>query len=96
MRSAYRRNLKRERSEAKEFFAAHEAQGNTAVLGLLARPPRYVPERASVAALIGAFREGRTQMLFVVDEYGGVEGLITLRDVVDELFADVEPGEAER
>jgi len=76
---------------AKEFFAAYQEQGATPVLNLIARPAQFVPEQASVATLIGALREANTQMLFVVDEHGGVEGLITLRDVVGELFADVAP-----
>ena len=40
-------------------------------------------------ALLEVFHEARTQMVFLVDEYGGVDGLVTLQDVVDELFEPV-------
>jgi putative hemolysin len=70
----------------KEFLEAYYAEGDTSVLAALAEPPVFLPERVTLDRLIGAFHEHRTQMVFLVDEYGGVEGLVTLRDVIDELF----------
>ena len=70
----------------KEFLEAYYAEGDTSVLAALAEPPIFLPERVTLDRLIEAFHDHRTQMVFLVDEYGGVEGLVTLRDVIDELF----------
>ncbi|MEO6434420.1 MAG: hemolysin family protein [Tepidisphaeraceae bacterium] len=70
----------------KEFLEAYYAHGETAVLSLIAQPPIFLPESIPLDRLIEAFHDRRTQMVFLVDEYGGVEGLVTLRDVIDELF----------
>jgi putative hemolysin len=56
------------------------------VLGLIAEAPVFVPEHLSLDRLLETFHQRRTQMVFLVDEYGGVEGLVTLQDVIDELL----------
>ena len=75
----------------KEFLEAYYAKGETSVLALLANPPIFLPESVSLDRLIETFHGQRTQMVFLVDEYGGVEGIVTLRDVIDELFRQEEP-----
>ncbi len=47
----------------------------------------FVPEPVTLDQLIETFDEKRTQMIFLVDEYGGVEGIVTLRDVLHELLS---------
>jgi putative hemolysin len=54
------------------------------------RPPEIVPENLTVDRIVLRMREARTQMLIVMDEYGGTSGLITLEDVVEEVFGDLE------
>jgi CBS domain containing-hemolysin-like protein len=71
----------------KEFLTAYEDAADTSVLSLIAFKAVCIPEVLSVDRLLTAFREQDVQMMFVVDEYGGVEGIVTLRDVVDELLA---------
>ncbi len=75
----------------KEFLEAYHARGDTSVLLLLREPPVFLPENATVARLIETFSEERTPMIFLVDEYGGVEGIVTLRDVIGEIFREGEP-----
>lgn len=58
--------------------------------------PIFVPERLPVLQLLETFRQSHEDMALVVDEYGAVEGLITLRDVVDEIVGEVEPPEGEQ
>jgi putative hemolysin len=70
----------------KEFLSAYHAEGDTSILQLIAHPPAFVPEQVAADRLLTTFREHKTQMLFVVDEYGGIEGIVTLTDVVDELI----------
>ena len=69
-----------------EALTAFHAQADNSVLGLIAGAPVFVPEHLSVDRLLETYHQRRTQMVFLVDEYGGVEGLVTLRDVIDELL----------
>jgi CBS domain containing-hemolysin-like protein len=72
----------------KEFLMAYEDDGDPSVMQLIARPAVFVPETLTVDKLLPAFYEHQTQTLFLVSEYGGVEGLVTLQDVVDELMRE--------
>lgn len=71
----------------REFLTAKYAGGETPVLSLISRPPVFVPERVTLDQLLETFDEKQTQMIFLVDEYGGVEGIVTLRDVLHELMS---------
>ncbi|HLH32877.1 MAG TPA: hemolysin family protein [Terriglobia bacterium] len=53
------------------------------------RPPLFVPEAVPALRLLEMFKKSRTHMALVVDEYGGVEGLVTLNDVLEDLVGDV-------
>jgi putative hemolysin len=70
----------------KEFLSAYHAAGDSSVLSLLAQPPVFMPENVTLERLLEAFHEKRTQLICLVDEYGGVEGIVTLKDVVDKLL----------
>jgi CBS domain containing-hemolysin-like protein len=73
----------------KEFLAAHEAGGDVAVLRLIAAPAVFIPETLSLDRVLTTLHEHHTQVAFLVDEYGGVEGMLTLQDVVDELVGEI-------
>jgi CBS domain containing-hemolysin-like protein len=77
----------------KEFLLAYEDEGDASVMQLLARPAVFAPETLTIDKLLPTFHHNQTQMLFLVSEYGGVEGIVTLRDVVDELLAEAAPPE---
>jgi len=47
--------------------------------------PLFVPEKMPVYKVLDRFREKGTEIAFVLDEYGGVDGLVTLRDILDAL-----------
>jgi Mg2+/Co2+ transporter CorB len=55
----------------------------------LAVPPWYVPETTSLEEQLAAFRETRTRFALVVDEYGALQGLVTLEDILEEVFGDL-------
>lgn len=55
----------------------------------LCRPPYFVPESKRINTLLQAFRQKRIHLAMVVDEYGGVEGIVTLEDVVEEIVGDI-------
>ena len=58
-------------------------------LKLNLRPPLFVPEGVPALKLLEMFKKSRTHMALVVDEYGGVEGLVTLNDILEDLVGDV-------
>ncbi|MBA3989321.1 MAG: magnesium/cobalt efflux protein [Idiomarina sp.] len=54
------------------------------------RPAVIVPESKRVDALLKEFRSKRYHMAIVVDEYGGVSGLVTIEDILEEIVGDIE------
>lgn len=72
----------------------HLLVSQTADLGEIARPPLYVPEATPAIKLHETFRKAKTRFAFVVDEYGGVEGVITLNDVLEALIGEAVTPEA--
>lgn len=57
---------------------------------LLARPAYCVPETKNAYDLLEEFRAKRTQIAIVLDEYGGVAGLITLEDLLEDLVGSID------
>ncbi len=61
----------------------------------LLREVDYLPEQCNLLQVIKHFRERQTQLAIVVDEYGGVAGLVALEDVLEQIVGDiVSAGEA--
>jgi len=56
----------------------------------LVRPVHYVPETKTVESLLKTFRARRIQFAVVVDEYGGLAGLVTLEDCLEEIVGEIE------
>lgn len=65
----------------------HESAGD---LARLLRPPIYVPEAMSVLDTLEMMRSERHGMAVVVDEHGGVEGIVTIKDLVSELVGELQ------
>lgn len=59
-------------------------------LGQVIRPAVVVPESKRVDVLLKEFRSQRYHMAIVVDEYGGVSGLVTIEDILEEIVGDIE------
>lgn len=55
----------------------------------LLRRPYVVPESKRLRALLGEFRRTRNHIAIVVDEYGGVAGLVTIEDVLEQIVGDI-------
>jgi magnesium and cobalt transporter len=55
----------------------------------LMHPPYFVPEGKRLIDLLHEFRQNRPKMAIVIDEYGNVDGLITIGDVVEEIIGDI-------
>ena len=65
---------KRERFDMREFM----------------RPALFVPESKRLNVLLREFRRNRNHMAIVVDEYGGVSGLVTIEDVIEQIVGEID------
>ncbi|ACM20133.1 transporter, DUF21, CBS domain pair and CorC_HlyC domain-containing, putative [Geotalea daltonii FRC-32] len=71
-------------------------------INTIIRPPFYVPEGKRVNDLLKEMQRKRTHMALVVDEYGGLNGLVTTEDLLEELVGEIEdehdigPGRVQR
>lgn len=55
----------------------------------LARPPFFVPESKAVDELLQEFQRSRNHIAVVMDEFGGVSGLVTIEDVLEEIVGEI-------
>ncbi len=72
----------------RDLFAAIHSRRETDAVAL-SNPPHYVPESKPVRDLLEELQEMRQQMAIVVDEYGGVAGLVTVEDLVEEIVGEI-------
>ncbi len=70
------------------FAASHDI--NEAKLGELLRQAVFVPETQLAASVLQELRTGRHHMALVLDEFGGVSGLLTLEDLLEEIVGEIE------
>lgn len=59
-------------------------------LRTLLRPARFIPETKKVDELLDEMQAARIHIALVVDEYGGVAGLVTLEDIIEEIFGEIQ------
>jgi magnesium and cobalt exporter, CNNM family len=75
----------------RDLFSALVDRGIKGVqLEQLLRPAHIVPETKDLAALLGEFRRTNQHMAIVVDEYGDLEGIVTLEDLLEEIVGEIE------
>jgi Mg2+/Co2+ transporter CorB len=77
---------------AKDLLRAiRAADGDTSSIDVstIALPPWFVPEMRPVSEQLKAFRRRKTHFALVVDEYGEVEGMVTLEDILEEIVGDI-------
>jgi putative hemolysin len=69
---------------------AHQAKSDAPPdVRQIMRPPYFVPEHKKLDSLMQQFKKRKTHMAIVVDEHGGVSGLITLEDALEELVGEI-------
>ena len=75
----------------RDLFSALVDRGIAGVqLEELLRPAHIVPENKDLAALLTEFRRTNQHMAIVVDEYGELEGIVTLEDLLEEIVGEIE------
>ena len=74
---------------AKDLLPHVAPGGPTIDLAAIIRPAVVIPESKRLNVLLRDFRVSRNHMAIVVDEYGGVSGLITIEDVLEEIVGEI-------
>ncbi|HEY5568169.1 MAG TPA: transporter associated domain-containing protein [Gammaproteobacteria bacterium] len=75
---------------AKDVLKQLLEQGGTIRIAELLRPAAFIPESKRLNTLLTEFRQSHNHMAIVVDEYGGVAGLATIEDVLEEIVGDID------
>src|SRR5215207_2003053 len=72
------------------FSALHDRGIGQVEIAELLRPAYVVPETKDLGALLAEFRKQNQHMAVVVDEYGAMEGIVTLEDLLEEIVGEIE------
>jgi putative hemolysin len=54
------------------------------------RPSMYIPETMLASRALEVFKEKNAELMFVIDEFGSLQGLLTLNDIIEEIVGDIE------
>ena len=74
----------------KDLFRAAKEDGNGFDLSPLIRDCLVVPETKRIEEILREFQKRKLQMAIVIDEWGSVEGLVTIEDIVEELVGEIQ------
>lgn len=75
-------------SEYQAVGAPRQAGGGRTVREIM-RPPLFVPETKRIDELFAELRRGQVHVALVIDEHGGFDGLVTIEDILEEIFGEV-------
>jgi len=75
---------------AKDLLVCIDAPKDCPDIKKLIKPPYFVPETMRIVDLLRAFQAKKNHMAIVTDEFGGVRGLITLEDVLEEIVGEID------
>jgi putative hemolysin len=74
----------------RDLLVLYRSQGEDAKVREVLSPPLYVPENSRASALLATFRKSRRHMAIVVSELGGIEGVVTLEDALEEIVGEID------
>ena len=75
---------------AKDLLAYLAGEGKTFDIKDLIRKPVFVPDSKRLDILLREFRTSRNHMAIVVDEYGGIAGLVSIEDVIEQIVGEID------
>ncbi|MBJ6982595.1 MULTISPECIES: transporter associated domain-containing protein [unclassified Luteimonas] len=75
---------------AKDLLRGVVADNGPGTVRELLRPAVLIPESKKLNVLLREFRQSRNHMAIVIDEYGGVAGLLTIEDVLEEIVGEID------
>ena len=75
---------------AKDLLRGVVADNGPGTIHGLLRPAVLIPESKKLNVLLREFRQSRNHMAIVIDEYGGVAGLVTIEDVLEEIVGEID------
>jgi magnesium and cobalt exporter, CNNM family len=75
--------------KARDLLLASLSGGEIRLKQLL-KPAFFIPETTSAARALEIFKEKGTEMLLVIDEFGGLQGLLTVNDIIEEIVGEIE------
>ncbi|WP_374248711.1 HlyC/CorC family transporter [Thermomonas sp.] len=75
---------------AKDLLRGVVADNAAASIHELLRPAVLIPESKNLNVLLREFRQSRNHMAIVIDEYGGVAGLVTIEDVLEQIVGEID------
>ncbi len=70
-------------------WLSHSTRNKNDAIMTIMQPPVFVPETLSIEKVLQKLRHAKQHMAIVVDEYGGVSGLLTLEDIIEEVFGQI-------
>ncbi|MDH5682773.1 MAG: hemolysin family protein, partial [Spirochaetota bacterium] len=74
----------------KDLFHNYFNSNETPDISSLLRPAYFIPESMHIPSLLKDFQKQKTHLAIVVDEYGGVSGIISLEDVLEEIVGEIQ------
>ncbi len=75
---------------ARDLLGVHDAEAGLLTVSSLARDVHFVPETKKVNELLREMQRGKQHMSIVIDEYGGVAGLVTIEDLLEAIVGNIE------
>ncbi|AKJ64212.1 hemolysin family protein [Kiritimatiella glycovorans] len=74
----------------KDLLRSLSEDGGSRSITPLLKPLRFVPETMPIRELLKSMQAQRSQMVLVVDEYGGTAGLVCMEDIIEELIGEIQ------
>ncbi len=78
--------------KARDLLLSH-LSGERLNLKAHLRPVIYIPETALASHALEMFKQAKPELMLVIDEFGGVQGLLTITDILEEIVGEIETGE---
>jgi putative hemolysin len=74
---------------AHDVLQVTDAEASSVTVGGLMRPAQFVPESQRVSSVLREMQKENVHMAIVIDEYGGVAGVVTIEDLVEEIVGEI-------